>query len=67
MLNPALFKPVNDYKFTKDPFFSNGDPKRALQAGKMLGVPVMIGFTKDEGLITTLRLLWDKEKVAQIK
>ena len=65
MANPATWKPINDAKFSRDPFFTGGDPKSAMKSGKVANVPVMVGFTKDEGLINTARLFKDPERAGR--
>ena len=62
MANPAVWKPINDVRFARDPFFPGGDPKEAMKSGRVANVPVMVGFTKHEGLINTVRLLKDPER-----
>lgn len=62
MANPATWKPIYDAKFVRDPFFTGGDPKGAVKGGKVVDVPVMVGFTRDEGLINSVRLFKDRER-----
>ena len=62
MATPATWKPINDARFSRKPFFTGGDPKNAMKSGKVANVPVMVGFTRDEGLINTARLFKDHER-----
>ena len=62
MTNPATWKPINDADFSRDPFFTGGDPGKSMVSGEVVNVPVMVGFTKNEGLINTVRLLKDPDR-----
>ena len=53
--SPVVFKPSDDSKYSQDPFFKD-DPIKLLEQGKVHNVPVMIGVTKDEGLIYSAAL-----------
>ena len=49
---PAMWKPQFDAPYTKDSFFKN-DPRFSAKKGQMRDIPLIIGFNKDEGLVTT--------------
>ena len=56
MLSPAMFKPSNDASTSLRPFFAQ-DPIKVLEESQMLDVPVMIGFNKEDGIITSAGFL----------
>jgi hypothetical protein len=65
MTFPSNWKPVNDAAFTRDPFFSAGPhPRKLFEEGKVVSMPVMMGFLKDEGLISTAKI-YRNEELAQ--
>ena len=57
---PGVFRPSLD-SFAKNPLFS-AYPAKLLEQGKVIDVPLMIGYTKDEGILSTGGLLAYEEK-----
>jgi hypothetical protein len=52
---PAVWAFTDDSGFSSNPFFSQ-DPIRTMQEDGVAKVPIMIGFTKDEGLLPSATL-----------
>ena len=57
---PSVFRPTVD-SFAKSHLFPTHPAKR-LEEGKIVNVPIMMGFNKEEGIITTGSLLANKDK-----
>lgn len=53
---PAAWKPAFDGPYLEDPMFPE-DPSEVIEKGKTLPVPLMIGFNRDEGLLTLAFML----------
>jgi hypothetical protein len=56
MAFPCIWAPTHDHEFNKDPFFAD-KPRKVLEEGGFNEVPIMIGLTKNEGLINTAFML----------
>ena len=64
---PTPWKGSLDSEFRAKPFFT-GDPQEMMDAGYIAeDVPVMIGTTKDEGMIQSTTLYHDREKFGKFK
>lgn len=61
MAFPAVWSPADDSSYSRKPFFSK-TPRSLLESGFVSKVPIMIGATKDEGLIHMGPLVQDKTK-----
>ncbi len=57
---PAIWQPSEDVSFASDPFFS-ASPLKLVEQNKVLNVPIMIGITRDEGLIASAQMHADPE------
>ncbi|XP_059092886.1 juvenile hormone esterase-like isoform X2 [Tigriopus californicus] len=53
---PAAWKPAFDGNYLRDPLFPE-DPTKVIESGRTLPVPLMIGFNRDEGLLTLAFML----------
>lgn len=59
MSSPSVWRPSADADIAEKPFFKS-NPLSALKHGaKLPKIPLMIGLTKDEGLIHTVHILRD--------
>ena len=55
---PVIWAPSDDFKISTDPFFAK-NPRQVFKDGDFVKVPVMIGATRDEGLLHTASMLSD--------
>ena len=53
---PVIWAPSDDFEYSKDPFFAQ-NPRKIFENGDFMKVPVMLGATRDEGLLHTASFL----------
>ena len=64
---PTPWKGSLDSELTAKPFFT-GDPQKMMDAGNIAeDVAVMIGTTKDEGMIQSTTIFHNREKFRKFK
>jgi hypothetical protein len=56
MAFPCIWAPTHDHEFNMDPFFVD-KPRKVLKQGGFNQVPIMIGITKNDGLLNTAFML----------
>ena len=55
---PVIWAPSDDFNIIDDPFFAK-NPRQVLEDGDFVKVPVMLGATRDEGLLHTASMISD--------
>ena len=63
---PGPWLPVRDSGFTRRPFIPDS-PEKLIREGKWNEVPIMIGFTSEDGLLSTSRLYRDPPALVKLR